>query len=510
MKRLYKIFSIIFDVCICLSLFSLNTLAASGTATIACNTKYVKGDTVSVVVTIKAHNDDPQVWYSDGKLSYNPSVLKFSNISKGMANENSSGELTFSFVGNQAKSDSVTFTFTAIDNGKSTLSLSNCTYSNNDDYSVSGQSVSVTVSDPAPVSSAPPVSSKPVVSQTPTAPSSNCNLSSLSVDGGTLTPAFSPNVTEYSVTVENSVSSTVVHYSKAHSGATVSGGGTVALEIGDNAHAVTVTAQDGTKKTYNIKIRRATIEETVALNPFATVIGGKMHHIVNDLTGIEVPAGFVAANESYNGQEIPVFKSDNSEYDYTLFRISRDEDGYTDYYIYKSMRDEFVPLQYMIVNNIMYVFAELPETYIVPEGYYETATTLGNGTVKAFCAEDEALADLYVVYCYTAGNEGFYRFDALQSTVQRAPDFSVNPPEEPVEETGIMGFISSLTRLEKILILALAVSVIVIIILIIVLCIKGRRSRHGYNDPLDDDDMVDFFQTANMMSEPITEETENE
>ena len=510
MKKITKAFSIIFAVCILLSVFSLNAFAASGTATIACNTKYTKGDTVSVVVNVKSHSADPEIWSIDGKLSYSVSVLKYTGCSA-TANETSAGQIVFNYAGNGSASASVTFTFTAVANGKSTVSLSDCVYYSNDGYSVGGQSVSVTVSDPAPVSSAPPVSSKPVVSQPPAAPSSNCNLSSLSVDGGTLTPAFSPNVTEYSVTVENSVSSTVVHYNRAHSGATVSGGGTVSLEIGDNTHAITVTAQDGTKKTYNIKIRRATIEETVALNPFATVIGGKMHHIVNDLTGIEVPAGFVAATESYNGQEIPVFKSDNPEFDYTLFRISRDEDKYVDYYIYKSMRDEFVPLQYMVVNNVMYIFAELPETYVIPDGYYETATTLGNGTIKAFCAEDEALADLYVVYCYMGGKEDFYRFDALQSTVQRAPDFSVTPKEEPVEQTGIMGFINSLTRLEKILALALAISVIIIITLIIVLCVTAhRRSRHSYNDPLDDDDMIDFFQTANMAAAPTTEETENE
>lgn len=501
MKRILKVFFALTLATILIFSFSCISASAAGSTSIAFSSSSPKvGDSVTVTVKLNAGE---AVYAIDGSVTYDSAVLQYvsgADSASGstlriVKDANGESTLSYSISFKTIKEGTTSVKFSANYVGESLTSIA-----------ASGSSANLTVKNPV-ASVAPPPVSKP---QAPAAPSSNCNLSSLSVDGGTLTPAFSPNVTEYSVTVENSVSSTVVHYNRAHSGATVSGGGTVALEIGDNAHAVTVTAQDGTKKTYNIKIRRATIEETVALNPFATVIGGKMHHIVNDLTGIEVPAGFVAATESYNGQEIPVFKSDNSEYDYTLFRISRDEDGYTDYYIYKSMRDEFVPLQYMIVNNIMYVFAELPETYIVPEGYYETATTLGNGTVKAFCAEKEALADLYVVYCYTAGNEGFYRFDALQSTVQRAPDFSVNPPEEPVEETGIMGFISSLTRLEKILILALAVSVIVIIILIIVLCVKGRRSRHGYNDPLDDDDMVDFFQTANMMSATTAEETENE
>lgn len=500
-KAIKRLITISLAAMLLCSVFCLSASAAGSTSIAFSSSSPKVGDNVTVTVKLNAGEE---IYAIEGSINYDTSVLQY------VSGADSASGSTLRIVkdANGESSLSYNISFKTIAEGSANVSFSaNYVGASLTSVAASGSSAKLTVKNPV-VSVAPPPVSKP---QTPAAPSSNCNLSSLSVDGGTLTPAFSPNVTEYSVTVENSVSSTVVHYNRAHSGATVSGGGTVALEIGDNTHAITVTAQDGTKKTYNIKIRRATIEETVALNPFATVIGGKMHHIVNDFTDITAPMGFVSATESYNGQEIPVFKSDNPEFDYTLFRISRDEDKYVDYYIYKSMRDEFVPLQYMIVNNVMYIFADLPETYVIPDGYYETATKLGNSTIKAFCAEDEALADLYVVYCYMGGSEGFYRFDAQHSTVQRAPDFSVTPKEEPVKETGIKGFINSLTRLEKILALALAVSVIVIIILIIALCVTAhRRSRHSYNDPLCDDDMLDFFQTANMAAKPTTEETENE
>ena len=99
------------------------------------------------------------------------------------------------------------------------------------------------------------------------ATSSNANLSGLEISLGTLSPGFTPQDTDYTVTVANRVTSIIVTPTAADSSATIAVNGTAAasgspsgpilLRVGDNATGVTVTAEDGTEKKYTITVGRA-------------------------------------------------------------------------------------------------------------------------------------------------------------------------------------------------------------------------------------------------------------
>jgi hypothetical protein len=101
--------------------------------------------------------------------------------------------------------------------------------------------------------------------------STDATLSSLSLSGGySVTPAFAPNVTSYTVTVPNSASNLSITPTVASSvyksiGVTLNGTSvipvagvyTVNLIVGTNTLAITVTAEDGTTTmTYNVTITR--------------------------------------------------------------------------------------------------------------------------------------------------------------------------------------------------------------------------------------------------------------
>lgn len=84
---------------------------------------------------------------------------------------------------------------------------------------------------------------------------SNVNtLSSLSVSGYTLTPAFNPNTTSYAVNTDNS--SITINATKSDSRASVSGIGTKNINYGKNTFNVVVKAEDGNSKTYTIVVNR--------------------------------------------------------------------------------------------------------------------------------------------------------------------------------------------------------------------------------------------------------------
>ncbi len=92
--------------------------------------------------------------------------------------------------------------------------------------------------------------------------SNDSSLKSLSVEGMTLGPNFSPTLLEYSL-IETNASSIKINAEANHSGAKISGAGTVSLNYGDNTKSVTVTSESGSKTVYKIKVRRTDIRDTV-------------------------------------------------------------------------------------------------------------------------------------------------------------------------------------------------------------------------------------------------------
>ncbi|MDR2018407.1 MAG: cadherin-like beta sandwich domain-containing protein [Syntrophobacterales bacterium] len=86
--------------------------------------------------------------------------------------------------------------------------------------------------------------------------SSDATLASLTVSAGTLIPAFTPNTTNYTVTVPNNVSSINITAAATHGAASVAGTGTKDLVVGINAFSITVTAENGATHTYTIAVTR--------------------------------------------------------------------------------------------------------------------------------------------------------------------------------------------------------------------------------------------------------------
>lgn len=107
-----------------------------------------------------------------------------------------------------------------------------------------------------PDANATPVSisgcSKTINIQNP--PSSNNNLSSLSVSSGGI--SFNKNTTSYNVSVGSDITSVSISAIPEDSGAKVSGTGSKSLNYGSNKFNITVTAPSGASKTYTVNVNR--------------------------------------------------------------------------------------------------------------------------------------------------------------------------------------------------------------------------------------------------------------
>jgi YVTN family beta-propeller protein len=99
------------------------------------------------------------------------------------------------------------------------------------------------------------------------AASAIADLAALTINTGTLSPVFAAGTTNYTATVNNSVTSVIVTPSSADANATIKVNGlavvsgnasvSISLVVGSNAITVAVTAQDGTIKTTTITVTRA-------------------------------------------------------------------------------------------------------------------------------------------------------------------------------------------------------------------------------------------------------------
>lgn len=153
-----------------------------------------------------------------------------------------------------------------------------------------------------------PTQPTPAPSTTETKKSNNANLSNL---GFTPTDfkGFKPWQTEYSATVKGDVEQVNVYAKAQDSKAKItSGTGTQKLNVGTNSLKVTVTAEDGTTKTYTINVTREqteenTTEDTNTVNE-ETTENEEQENKTSDLTKLEV-VGFTLT---------PAFSPDIYEY----------------------------------------------------------------------------------------------------------------------------------------------------------------------------------------------------
>ena len=89
-----------------------------------------------------------------------------------------------------------------------------------------------------------------------TPPSSDTSLSNLGISPGALDPDFQADITSYTVSVPYGIEEVIVVAEASHPTATIAGDGQKDLAVGDNLFEITVTAQDGSTKTYTIVVTR--------------------------------------------------------------------------------------------------------------------------------------------------------------------------------------------------------------------------------------------------------------
>ncbi len=513
-KVISKIIAVFSIFCI---LVSAVTMSASAAGTTIAFSKNPVSTSSNFTVTVRYTASESMVAI-DSLLKYDSNLVEF--VSGSDCNVAAPGSLKIIHDVSNKTSESLTFTFKAKAIGTANFSLEASYVNANDiENALSSSSASLTIKDAS------------------AAASSNANLSLLKPSSGTLTPAFSPSVTEYTLTIPNDVSELWLSYNVADAGAKTSVEGDRFMEVGKNKRTVVVTAENGTVKRYVVNITRLdengnipTDTEVPDEKYIEVTVDDKTLYIDEKFTEDIILAGFTLTDFSYKENVVPAITDGK----HTLVRLVSLDGSEADFYI-ASADGKFERLLVLKVGEKDYLIFTPEGT---PEGYTLTSDTIEGLTVPVYLSTDSALAEFPLIYAKGPGGETcFYRYDKLDGTIQRILDVKImatpdaqNPDQGNEQENNVLAAFGKLTLSEKIVAITVLAVIVLLIVAIVILIVKiatpseksiEKKQKKAEQDVLEDPAPAsfDFVSVADMQegiddsfdiseeeTEPATEE----
>ena len=509
MNNVKKIISALLIICMCAVMAFVNKtdILAAGTARVSIGSASgTVGDIVSIDVSISASSG---IGGATIYVSYDPSILALSGSSS------NSGTAMVSFMDEStASSQSKTITFKIIGAGTSSLNVIGDSKVIDIDMqacSISKSSGSVTASAPASYSS-------------------DNTLSSLQISPGVLSPAFSPDVTTYTTSVGADCASLTVSAVPNDSKATVSVSGK-RMDPGFNTTTITVTAENGSKRTYTIK---TTKETNSASNENNQATGSDSSNGStdnnNDIPDVQDPnsEAIQEPNITVDNAEYKIVSANDehplpdgytpTEYDYNGTKVSAgvgidtgvtivylestDGKGESGYYVYDSVRKTFSQFVEVSQPQFTYCILAIDEASMeLPEGYDVGRTVINGKEVDALLDRTGNYALFYGVS--STGETGWFRYNVNDGTIQgyagynMADEQVINTNTKTADSDKAFNTVSSYIF---VILAVLAVVIIALIVVVIALSIKLSKSKKafvgamdGYEDEdIDEEDLDDM------------------
>lgn len=376
-------------------LFVSNANAASLSVT-ASTKNAVVGNTVTVTVSATG----AEGW--EYCLNYNTSIFKLTSAS---SDTGGACVRVGSLLTGYSK---VTFKLKAIKSGTSTISLRDAVMYDKMGNAISSSkgSVSITTKTRAEIEASY---------------SDNANLKSLGVEGFEITPGFDKDTLEYSLEVENNITSVNIVASKAESNASVDGTGAVELSEGLNKISVVVTAQKGNRKTYVINVTRK------ELDPINVSVDGTSLTVVRKAESLEVPTYYEATTVTIEGEEVPALYNEISKY--TLVGL-KDEDGNIKLYRYIEKKGSLSFERYYQFNIDSLSFIPVHVDKKIDGFDKIKSIKINDGKIDAYYSEGNK--DYVLVYGMnmSSGITTWYQYDIKENTFQRYNDVGLSELQE--------------------------------------------------------------------------------
>lgn len=426
---------------LCAMLFSLLQVSyAAGMSVSAGQSTVSVGRTVAFTITVPAGSE---AWTYSVAYSANLTLESGDLAPMGFEGDNRTNQLVFR----------------ANDTGTGSVWISAGSYcvrvegkDKPDDYDASG-SASVSI-----VSASTPDDSEPDYTPSTPGKSGNNALSALTVSAGTLTPAFDPAVTEYTLSLPQGTEKLTLTATPSDSNATVQGDGELTLQEGENTLPLVVTAENGDTKTYTV-----TAKVAQAPTLFLSFSGAKLG-VVKDVEGVTPPTGFTAAEPvSQGGDTLPLWVDANGKH--TLVYLV-DEKGVAGFYLYSRTEGVLSPYLPLVCGGTTYIYTGIPSEKAAVPGLKAATVEAFSQTLSGWRYEDAALSDFVVLYLMDDGGQyGYYTYDTKNATLQRFSGAVFTDSGETLAVPMLYVYIAG------------GAAALLLILMIVFACISGSRGR---------------------------------
>ncbi len=473
-----KLLSLILILAFLLSFMVINVNAACSLSVKPSNSTVYVGDTFSVSISFTG---DAAVGSADVTIQFDTDKFQYVSISGGMKgiSTNVSGKtiiISDYDATNTSKNYSITVKFKALTVGSGKVSVVSSDISDIDLNSLGAPTGSTTIS----------------IKQENK--SSNANLKWLTVPSGcTLVPKFSKNVTNYTCTVPGSVTSFPMDWETEDSKATTKVSEGYQLKVGENTRTVTVTAEDGTKKVYTVKITRLkpdptpvptpTPEPTPEPTPVPTqepikVTVNEKEFLISSSITVTIPEGYNKTTIMYGTEDIEAAVLG----DITVVQLNDGENSAL--FIYNEQNKELKP--YKTISSTGEIFTLLDEKpEVLPESFQAQNKVIENteATVWPFDQFGEGYYIVHVmnnngvkypaVYCEADGSIQKLSLKALE-TKETFADIEKTP--EPIINNSNKNTKNNL-KIDWLLVAIIISALVLVAIIIIIIVIASKSSK---------------------------------
>ncbi len=390
------------------------------------------GDWVTVTLRFRSNENLAGVY---ARITYNPNLLEYT----GGDAEGDTGSLMISNMESEVSTTlEYTLNFTALAEGSASIEVAESAL-----YDEQAESLGS------------PTGSQAIQINAQGTLSSDATLQSLMVSYGTLEPAFSPSVMEYTMTVPNSITAVTITPVASDPTAAVQVSGVSELAVGENTRQVTIIAPDGTTNVYTIHITRAAAEESSASSSsedssaanessaedssaenssreessqqessaeaYGTIsfrVDGLTMYLQSIPQDVSIPRGFERISYDYQRETFDVAQTQNQGL--TLFYLAdfRGENGA--FYLYDASQDACYNCVPLYSNGHVQILLNADQGGRVPAGCTLETATIDGREIRVYVAGGLSAQDAreYVVYSMDEdGVTDYYRYDVQSDTM---------------------------------------------------------------------------------------------
>ena len=390
------------------------------------------GDWVTVTLRFRSNENLAGVY---ARITYNPNLLEYT----GGDAEGDTGSLMISSMESEVSTTlEYTLNFTALAEGSASIEVAESAL-----YDEQAESLGS------------PTGSQAIQINAQGTLSSDATLQSLMVSYGTLEPAFSPSVMEYTMTVPNSITAVTITPVASDPTAAVQVSGVSELAVGENTRQVTIIAPDGTTNVYTIHITRAAAEESSessssedssaanessaedssaenssreessqqesSAEAYGTIsfrVDGLTMYLQSIPQDVSIPRGFERISYDYQRETFDVAQTQNQGL--TLFYLAdfRGENGA--FYLYDASQDACYNCVPLYSNGHVQILLNADQGGRVPAGCTLETATIDGREIRVYVAGGLSAQDAreYVVYSMDEdGVTDYYRYDVQSDTM---------------------------------------------------------------------------------------------